>query len=231
MNKFVLVSDIHGNAPALQAVVDEEGKDAEYMVLGDIHGLNAYPKETQELVQEVGNFVLTGNHDKAIFEYGEGHVNSDALSQFELYHTLSNLDGDAVDWMLERQHLEVIQRGPSRICITHALPWPEMASGYEPGNAGITKGQVTEVAASVGEDYDYVFHGHSHEQYELDCSRWGHDVHFVNPGTLGYAGKYAVVETDTGGVNLKEVEYDEEAIREHIAEVLPEDAPSVHRWF
>jgi len=120
MNEFVLVSDIHGNAPALESVIEREGRDKEYMVLGDIHGLNAYPKETLDLVREVGNFVLAGNHDKAIFNYGEGHVNSDALSRFELEHTLSSLSADDCEYMLDRPFMEVVQRGPSRIALCHA---------------------------------------------------------------------------------------------------------------
>ena len=229
-NEFVLVSDIHGNYPALQAVVDEEGIDAEYMVLGDIHGLNGYPSKTQNLVQAVGNFVLAGNHDRAIFEYGEGHVNSDALSEFELYHTLSNLSVEQVEWMLDRPYMEVVQRGPSRIALCHAYPWPAKASGYEPGNAGISKGSVTSVASTVSDDYDYVFHGHTHTQYELDCSQWGHDVHFVNPGSLGYDHTYAVVETDLGGVDLRSVEVEAD-VQGHVQSHLPEGAPHTEKWF
>lgn len=230
MSEFVLVSDIHGNYPALQQVVDREDGDAEYMVLGDIHGLLAWPAETLELVQAVGNFVLAGNHDKAIFHYGEGHVNSDALSEFELRHTLSNLSSEDAEYMLDRPFMEVVQRGQSRIALTHAYPWPSHASGYEPGNAGVRKADVTSVASTVADDYDYVFHGHTHTQYSLDCAKFGHSVHFVNPGTLGYDGNYAVVDTDSGEVELKSVELDMNALRNHVASVLPEGAPPVNQW-
>lgn len=231
MNKFVLVSDVHGNYPALEKVVEAEGRDVEYMFLGDIHGLNAYPSETQELVQEVGNFVLAGNHDKAIFHHGEGHVNSDELSKFELQHTLDSLSQEQQDWMRERPFLEVVQRGPSRICLTHAMPWPEKASGYEPGNAGIPKGNVPHFASIVADDYDYVFHGHTHTQYSLDCERFGHEVHFVNPGSLGYDNCYAVIDTDTGNVELKSVESTDETVVARLKDVLPDDAPHVERWY
>lgn len=230
MSEFVLVSDIHGNYHALQAVVDEEGPDAEYMVLGDIHGLNAYPKETLELVQEIGNFTLAGNHDKAIFEYGEGHVNSRELSAFELRHTLSNLTVEDVKWMLDRPHMEVVERGGQRLALTHALPWPEMASGYELGNAGIRKGQVPHYASIVADDYDYVFHGHTHEQYYIDASDWGHDVVFVNPGSLGYDHTYSVVDTDSGEVEHHSVESTHEKVKEHLSSILPDNCPNVNRW-
>lgn len=231
MNELVLISDIHGNAPVLEQVVGHEGCDKEYMVLGDIHGLLAWPAETVDLIREIDPIVtLAGNHDKAMFHHNEGHVNSDALSEFELNHTMDNLSSEQQNWIRERPFMEVWQDGDSRIAATHAYPWPEAASGYEPGNVGIDKGSVTSVASTVSDDYDYVFHGHTHEQYELDCSQWGNDVHFVNPGTLGYDGNYAIVNTDTGAVELKSIELDMDALREHIASVLPDDCPPVGRW-
>lgn len=231
MSKFVLVSDIHGNFPALKQVVEREGWDAEYMILGDIHGLNAFPQETQTLVQTLDGFTLAGNHDKAMFHYGEGHVNNDALKKFELEHTLSALSDEQQEWLKALPFLEVVQRGASRICLTHAMPWPEKASGYEKGNVGIPKADVPHIASIVADDYDYVFHGHTHEQYELNCSKFGHNVHFVNPGTLGYQQEYAVVDTATGDVSLKSVESTDEEVVAHLKEVLPDDAPRVEKWY
>lgn len=233
MTKYVVLSDIHGNAPALQAVVNDEGLEVEYIVLGDLMGLNAYPKEVVDLLNEMEpKVLLAGNHDKALFEYGEGHVNSDKLSEFELYHTMTNVSVEQVKWMLSLPHMEVIQRGPSRIAMTHAFPWPEQASGYEPGNAGVLKRAVPQVASGVADDYDYVFHGHTHTQYDLDASRWSHDVHFVNPGSLGYDDTYSVVDTETSDVQHKSVkgDYDYEQVKDHIQENLPKGAPPVSEW-
>jgi protein phosphatase len=229
--KYVVVSDIHGNAPALEAVIEAEGADSEWLVLGDIHGLNAYPKETMELLNELEpKVLLAGNHDKAIFHHNEGHVVSDALSEFELEHTKANLTPAQQGWMDSLPFMEVWQDGDSRIAATHAYPWPDQASGYEPGNAGVSKGSVTHVASVVADDYDWVFHGHTHTQYSLDCERFGHDVHFVNPGSLGYDGLYAVVDTDTGEVDLKQVEYGIEEVMDHIQEALPKGAPAAVEW-
>lgn len=230
-NEFVVVSDIHGNAPSLQAVIDHEGYDKEYVILGDIMGLNAYPKQTLQIVQHINGHTLAGNHDKALFHHDEGHVNSDALSEFELSHTMDNLSPSEQAWMADLPFLKVLTRSGQRICLTHAMPWPEMASGYEAGNAGIQKSDVTQIASVVSDDYDYVFHGHTHAQYDLDCSQWGHDVHFVNPGSLGYDQTYSVVETDHGGVTHKSVESTYDEVKAHIKEVLPDDAPSVERWY
>lgn len=228
--KLVLLSDIHGNAPALCSVIDREGFNAEYVILGDLMGLMSYPKDTVDIIRQLQGHVLAGNHDKAIFHHGEGHVNSDQLSAFEFNHTMEKLSYDDIEWMRSLPYFEVVKMAGNRICLTHAMPWPEKASGYESGNAGVPKGNVPHFASIVADDYEYVFHGHTHEQYSLDASRWGHDVHFVNPGTLGYEDRYAVVNTETGNVSLKQVESTYDEVKSHIKEVLPSVAPSVEMW-
>lgn len=232
MTEYVLVSDIHGNAPSLKAILDKEGYDKNYVVLGDIVGLCSYPKETVQTVKEISDVALKGNHGKAILQKGEGHVVSDELSAFELEHTVSKLSDEQVDWMKQLPHLDVIEQGGQRICLTHALPWPEMASGYEEGNMGITKGQVTEIAATVNDDYNWVWHGHSHQQYDLDCSKFQRlDIHFVNPGSLGYQQTYSTVDTETGTVTHKSVDIDMDEVEAHISDQLPADCPPTSEWF
>jgi predicted phosphodiesterase len=45
MTEVVILSDLHGNAPTLEQVVEAEGWDKQYLILGDIIGLNPYPRE------------------------------------------------------------------------------------------------------------------------------------------------------------------------------------------
>lgn len=233
MSEYILVSDIHGNYPLLQKVVDEEGADAEYIVLGDIHGLNAYPSEVMSLLEEMNTrVVLSGNHDKAIFEYGEGHVNSESLSDFEMRHTLSSLSVSQVKEMLSLSPMHVFEDENGTIAAAHAKPFVTGASGYENRNAGVSKGSIPRIASNVSDDYDYVFTGHTHEQYSLDAKQFGHPVIFVNPGSLGLDGNYTTINTETNTITHKSVSLsDENAVKNHIREVLPEYAPSVDSWY
>jgi predicted phosphodiesterase len=232
MGEYVLVADIHGNYPSLQAVVDKEGKNAQYVILGDIMGLLGYPQETVELVQSLDTAaVLAGNHDKAIFHHEEGHVGSDELSLFEYQHTMDSLTLDQIEWMESLPYMDVLTDSGSRICCTHSMPWPEQASGYEVGNAGVTKRDLPQVAAVVGSDYDWVFHGHTHHQYEQDCAKFGHHVQFVNPGSVCFAGEYAVVDTDAGTVELKQVAFDSTEVTSHVQAALHDAAPAAKNWF
>jgi predicted phosphodiesterase len=230
MTKLVVVSDIHSNAVALQAVVDREGSDEQYAVLGDVAGLLGYPQETVRLVRELDGPILAGNHDRAIFHEGVGHVNSQELSEFELSHTINTLSHEQIDWMQERPYLDVVQYEDSRICLCHAYPFPERASGFEAGNAGVEKRDVPQIASVVADDYDYVLAGHTHEQYDVDCSKFGHDVHFVNPGSLGYQHTYSVLDTEASDITHKSVDSTFDRVREHLSSVLPDNCPNVNRW-
>ena len=231
MSKYVLLSDIHGNAVSLEAVIDAEGTDVEYLVLGDIHGLCGYPAKTVELLQSLDATIIAGNHDKALFHHDEGHVNSDILSEYEYEHTINSLTRSQQDWMLQLPFMKVITRSGDRICLAHSYPWLEQASGYELGNAGVTKATVTSVASVVADDYDYVFIGHTHQQYDLDCSQFEHDVHFANPGSLGYDETYLTFDQETGKFEHKSVDIDRDMVRAHIDGLTPDSAPSSYTWY
>jgi hypothetical protein len=110
------------------------------------------------------------------------------------------------------------------------MPWPEKASGYESGNSGVTKRDLISIASVVGDDYDWVLCGHNHHQFEQDCSKFGHDVHIISVGTLGYEGDYAIVDTDKQEVELKSVDPKLDEVKEHVKEVLPEECPNVEKW-
>jgi predicted phosphodiesterase len=63
-----IISDIHGNLPALETVladIDETGTD-QCWCLGDIVGYGASPNECAEMIRERCKVSLVGNHDLAV---------------------------------------------------------------------------------------------------------------------------------------------------------------------
>lgn len=65
--RYGLISDIHGNLEALQAVykeIDKLGVD-EILCLGDVIGYGPDPEKCVELVRERASVILAGNHDHA----------------------------------------------------------------------------------------------------------------------------------------------------------------------
>jgi len=66
---FAIISDIHSNIEALQAVFADIDKRRikEVYCLGDVVGYGASPKECLDLVAERAVATLCGNHDQAVF--------------------------------------------------------------------------------------------------------------------------------------------------------------------
>jgi predicted phosphodiesterase len=66
--RIALLSDVHGNLPAFQAVladVDAEGPD-QIWCLGDLVGYGAQPDDCVELARERCDLCLAGNHDLVV---------------------------------------------------------------------------------------------------------------------------------------------------------------------
>ena len=66
--KVAIISDIHGNRQAFEAVLDEiaRGDAAEIWCLGDLVGYGADPDACVELAREHASVCLAGNHDLAV---------------------------------------------------------------------------------------------------------------------------------------------------------------------
>ena len=64
---FAIISDIHGNLEALEAIVAEGTRLGvkEWFCLGDVVGYGANPNECLDLVREHCEVVIKGNHDEA----------------------------------------------------------------------------------------------------------------------------------------------------------------------
>ena len=62
---YAVVSDLHANLPALEAVLaDIERRTVDQIVcLGDVVGYNAHPNECADIIREHGIPTIMGNHD------------------------------------------------------------------------------------------------------------------------------------------------------------------------
>ena len=68
--RIALISDVHGNLPAFQAVlraIEEEGVDGIWC-LGDLVGYGAQPNECVELAERSVDLCLIGNHDLVVID-------------------------------------------------------------------------------------------------------------------------------------------------------------------
>jgi len=225
MAEVVILSDLHGNAPALEQVVEAEGWDKQYLILGDSIGLNPYPRETISLLQSLPNTeMLQGNHDLAVLTHGHGSVLNPYLSAFEYQYTIDETSEEQRALIQSLPSMKDVTIDGTSMRLAHAKPWLGQETGYEENNPGIRNKDVPAVASRMADSYDYVMVGHSHEQFAIDCATFGHDVTIINPGTLGYDNTYTTLDTETGSIEEKEVEHSVDIVSDLNA-VLPPLAP------
>lgn len=88
--RVAVISDIHANLPALEAVLESiaDASVEEVWCLGDVVGYGAQPDECTESVREHCAFCLVGNHDLAVL--GELDASS-----------FSSAAAEAVDWTVD----------------------------------------------------------------------------------------------------------------------------------
>jgi predicted phosphodiesterase len=123
--KIAVISDIHGNYDALEAVledIDRQGGIEEIYCLGDIIGYGAQPNECTEKIRELGCLTVAGNHDFASvgrlsFEFFNTYAKKSAL------WTKQILSKENVDWIQERNYVENLET----FTLVHGTPFsPEM---------------------------------------------------------------------------------------------------------
>ena len=68
MTRIAVLSDIHGNLPALTAVLDDVARHAPDLVLnlGDHASGPLWPRETLELLRRQTWVQIAGNHDRTL---------------------------------------------------------------------------------------------------------------------------------------------------------------------
>ena len=117
--RVALVSDVHGNLPAFEAVVadvDEAGVD-EVWCLGDLVGYGAQPDDCVALAAQVCDRCLAGNHDLVVT--GEIDISdfSSAAAAAATW-TRENIGSEALEYL---RGLRPHDEGPA-VALYHASP-------------------------------------------------------------------------------------------------------------
>ncbi|MGI8915930.1 MAG: metallophosphoesterase family protein [Chloroflexota bacterium] len=131
--RIAVISDIHGNLPALQAVIADAGTVDTWWCLGDITGYGANPNECVRCVRDLGGVVLAGNHDVAAIGLASIPSFNNHAARC-LRWTARVLEPDQRTFLREVAELPVrLER--DRFTLVHASPrdpvWEYVATGRE----------------------------------------------------------------------------------------------------
>ncbi|MBK9118723.1 MAG: metallophosphoesterase [Phycisphaerales bacterium] len=163
-NRFAIISDIHSNFEALEAVfrdIDERGIQ-EVVCLGDVVGYGANPKECLDLVRKRCRLTIMGNHDHAVlFE----PTNFNPPAEKACYWTRSVLE-DESDLKLRRKRWAFLGGLPIRVkerdlLFVHASPRRPMNEYIFPEDVFTNPQKV--IANFERLDARVCFVGHTHQ--------------------------------------------------------------------
>jgi putative phosphoesterase len=200
---IALLSDVHGNLPALEAVLDDAGhrEVAEIWNLGDMLGYGPFPNEVLGRLREVAKVNIVGNYDRKVLDFARKRDKWKRKKPPAKYIAFqwndAHLDAAGRDFLTSLPEQARRMVGGLDVLLVHGSP----ASIDELLNSDTSRQRFGELARFA--QADVVVCGHSHEPFVRHID----DVWFVNPGSVGrpeagdWRASYAVLEFS--GENLK----------------------------
>lgn len=198
-SRIGLLSDIHSNAVALEAVLDDIGDVDAVVCAGDIVGYGPSPAQCIDSIRTREIPTVEGNHDRAVVN-GEPYESGDQYASLTLSEEKQAwLAGLPRERLLFDRQLKLVHDHPEEKN-RYTIP-----AAFDPTLLG---------------DEDVLVLGHTHIQHAevFDAGI------VVNPGSVGQPrdnnpkAAYAVVDLDTPSVELHRVSYDIEAVQRRIGD-------------
>ena len=208
------ISDVHGNLPALEAVVEKLEACDEIYCCGDVVGYYPFPNEVVELLISLDVKSVLGNHDYAVLTNDFTGFNS--IAREAGVWTVKHISDRSLDYLAELPFsikTELFE-------IYHGMPGEGLESLFE--------------YVFPEDDLEYLIDdrsvvvGHSHIQFV----RWFNSLNsqldpfyplfFLNPGSVGQPrdgdprAAYALLDTESWKVKLERTKYNIEEVCEAV---------------
>jgi putative phosphoesterase len=228
--RVAIVTDVHANLPALEAVFAriDELKIEQVYCGGDLVGYGPSPNEVCDLVVERRIPTIYGNYDYAIGRdledcgcaYHDPHER--AIGQLSVDWTLANTNASSKAYLRSLPFDVRFELAGKRVRLVHGSPRKVNEYLFEDKPA-----RTFERVAALA-DCDVLVFGHTHRPWMHEYS----GVLFVNCGSVGKPkdgdarGSFAVFESATGEVQvtIERIEYDAESVASEMRRVgLPDE--------
>lgn len=237
--RYALISDIHGNLPALEAVladIDSADRiDAVYH-LGDLVGYAPWPNEAVDMIGAHRIAGVAGNYDSTVAaDHPHCGCRYEDPRQQELSHIGYQWTGakcspatkaylGALPFSLDVRPLGG-HTGGSKLVLVHGAPTVNTLYWTEDRDDDFCRNMAGRAGLGAG---DAIAFGHTH----LPWHRVLDDVTFINTGSVGrpkdgdWRAGYVIIDFTDGHVDVafKRVEYDvERAAQAILASDLPDE--------
>jgi len=222
---YLILSDIHGNREALEAVLDHaQGQYDQILCLGDLVGYGADPNFAVEWARPHLAAIVRGNHDRAAIE-NDSLESYQALAREAALWTRQALSRDNRDYLLRMPRGPLVYDGFN---LVHGSPVDE-------DQYLVTVEDVAPLIPSL--ETPLTFFGHTHVQGGFLVAPHGiqkidpacaleiqpdHCFYLVNPGSVGqprdgnWRAAYALYSPEAQVVEFARVSYEVGATAEKI---------------
>lgn len=223
--KYGVITDIHGNILALNAVLEEleKRKVDKIICCGDIIGIGPRPEETvQRLKQEKDKLIgVRGNHEKYLFDGIPDNIHGREIREEEIeFHrwTGNHISSDSKNFLRDLPSEQIIDDEGKKIYFAH----------YAYGSNGKFKNHIRNPNVSQSEELfskvgaDVCLFGHTHDRtINKNKGKW-----YINPGSLGCPkttnnAYFGVLNIDKDKIDFEELEasYDKEAVVKELLDI------------
>lgn len=207
-----LISDVHGNLPALEAVLEDMPDVDRLLCAGDVVGYNPWPAECVDRVRDVADATVVGNHDRNVRTPEEYRANQMAKAGLE--YAKEQLSASQLEWLDELPRKAWFPDDEFLLVHDH----PEIEDKY------VLPSEFHGLPRYLDDERGVVL-GHTHVQHsETAAGRL-----LVNPGSVGQPrdgnpdAAYAVLDVDAWEVDLRRVAYDIDSVVSRVEETgLPD---------
>ena len=222
--RFAILSDIHANLEALEAVLADARaqKCTHFVCLGDVVGYNANPGECVKIIQDLECPVVKGNHDEqaSIDASTEGF---NELAEEAIGWTRAHLSATDKAWLADLR----LTRQVRDFTIVHATLDTPQQWGYVFNDLDAT-------ASFTYQHTSLCFFGHTHwptafvREDNVRRITVGQIIlaagkrYFINPGSIGqprdrdWRAAYCILHADRQLVEERRVKYDLETAQRKI---------------
>jgi putative phosphoesterase len=213
----LVISDVHSNLAALEAVLDDAGYWDASICAGDVVGYGPKPQECIDRIAFKGFNTVTGNHDRAVATVETDWFNDDAQEAIRINRG-----------MLSPANLKWLGSLPTGL--SHEFDGVNVLVYHGSPTRPLTSYVFQTEAETHAEEYlrqtgaDVLILGHTHIPYTVQRG----NRFILNPGSVGQPrdgdprASYLILDTESLKADHRRVDYNIDATAEAIeAEGLP----------
>jgi predicted phosphodiesterase len=238
--RVLVLSDIHGNLQALEAVLAAAGEVDEVWNLGDVVGYGANPNEAVDRIREIAKVHVRGNHDRVCCGLTSSQGFNPVAAAAATW-TQRTLTPENLQWLKEMPQGPVI--GAGRAMCAHGSPLHEdqyivtMRDAWAPlqqMESEVTFFGHTHIQGGFSQRDEEWHENRPHYETEDQAEQVEMEIgegtrHLINPGSVGqprdhdWRAGFAIYDDEAATVVFHRIPYDVAAAQAAIREAgLPD---------